>query len=218
MHFQSQAGFQDRSAPSSPSKLGLCTLWRSADAQSALTGVDKQCGSGPQRHGGPQQHRRRRGWWRQRARHQAAGRIRASTTTLGHSRPPPGPVLHHVPFYLHGPRCGGAGNTGKGLAGAPAWHRLRWYPAHADARCCRISLPAGLIASNGVNGTAASSDLPGSGIQGDFSLTLFQASLTLACFGADAPWEWMRRVLPAPFLPRNVVAVMKSRMQVTHCK
>ena len=50
-----------------------------------------------------------------------------------------------------------------------------------------------MIASHGVNGTAATEEHPGSGIQGDFSLSLFQVGAArggtlLGAAGAAGPW------------------------------
>jgi hypothetical protein len=73
---------------------------------------------------------------------------------------------------------GGGGDKPAGASGA--WATSGRLLALFCTMCLFIYLDRGMIASNGVNGAAASAQHPGSGIQGDFSLTLFQVAAAAA--------------------------------------
>jgi hypothetical protein len=77
---------------------------------------------------------------------------------------------------------GGGGDKAAGASGA--WATPGRLLALFCTMCLFIYLDRGMIASNGVNGAAASAQHPGSGIQGDFSLTLFQVAAAAAAAAA----------------------------------
>ncbi|PSC73072.1 putative sphingolipid transporter spinster-like protein 2 [Micractinium conductrix] len=76
----------------------------------------------------------------------------------------------------------GRGGGGPPLKAAPAWASPGRLLAFFCTICLFIYLDRGMIASNGVNGSAAAEGHPASGIQGDFALTLFEDGLLPAAF------------------------------------
>ncbi|EFN51305.1 hypothetical protein CHLNCDRAFT_8328, partial [Chlorella variabilis] len=64
----------------------------------------------------------------------------------------------------------------------PAWATPKRLLILFCVMCLFIYLDRGMIASNGVNGAAATPEHPASGIQGDFGLSLFQDGLLPAAF------------------------------------
>ncbi|KAL4448931.1 hypothetical protein ABPG77_007648 [Micractinium sp. CCAP 211/92] len=93
---------------------------------------------------------------------------------------------------MAGPGRTGAGRAAGSVLGTkppgaarpaePRWATPGRLLALFCVMCLFIYMDRGLIASNGVNGTIAAGGQPGSGIQGDFSLTLFQDGLLPAAF------------------------------------